>query len=412
MKFIGLAAVAALAGAVSGETYFTEEFSTPAWEDKWVKTGDDKYTGSWEVTAGDWYGDAEANKALKTVENAHHFGISAKTDKVFDNDGKDLVFQMTVKHNQKLDCGGGYFKLMAPDVDLTTMNGDTEYAVMFGPDVCGPSNKKIHLIFSYKGQNLLWKKKPAALTDQLTHVYTLVLKPDNTYQVLVDLEEVESGSLDEDWDFLEPKTIDDPSAEKPADYPEPTIVDEDDTKPEDWDDEAPEVIPDPDATMPDDWEEEDGVWEPRMVPNPAYKGVWKPKKIPNPAYTGPWKHPQIPNPAYDAEAAKTLYKRGPVGVVSTELWQVTAGTAFDNILLTDSLDEAKAHAEAKWRPFVEGEKKMFEEKEDARREEERKAREAAEAASKAAADDDEDDAGFFGGNDDDEDDEDDVRDEL
>ena len=29
-----------------------------------------------------------------------------------DNTGKDLVLQLSVKHAQKMDCGGGYIKLI------------------------------------------------------------------------------------------------------------------------------------------------------------------------------------------------------------------------------------------------------------------------------------------------------------
>ena len=34
----------------------------------------------------------------------------------------------------------------------------------------------------------------------------------------------------------------------------------------------------------------------------------------------------------------------PCGAVGFELWQVQAGTIFDNILVTDSVDEAEAAA--------------------------------------------------------------------
>ena len=43
--------------------------------------------------------------------------------------------------------------------------------------------------------------------DELTHLYTLILNPDNTYEVQIDGEKVESGELEADWDFLPPKTI-------------------------------------------------------------------------------------------------------------------------------------------------------------------------------------------------------------
>lgn len=33
--------------------------------------------------------------------------------------------------------------------------------------------------------------------------------------------------------------------------------------------------------QPDSWdEEEDGLWKPPKIPNPAYKGPWKPKVRP------------------------------------------------------------------------------------------------------------------------------------
>ena len=42
---------------------------------------------------------------------------------------------------------------------------------------------QVHVIFTHKEKNYLIKKDIPAKTDQLTHVYTLVLKPDNTFKV-------------------------------------------------------------------------------------------------------------------------------------------------------------------------------------------------------------------------------------
>jgi len=91
---------------------------------------------------------------------------------------------------------------------------------MFGPDICGYSTKKVHVIFHYpkKGENLLIKKDITAETDQLTHVYTLIVRADNTYEVRIDGEKKQSGSLLEDFDFLAPKIIKDPSKSKPSDW--------------------------------------------------------------------------------------------------------------------------------------------------------------------------------------------------
>lgn len=65
----------------------------------------------------------------------------------------------------------------------------------------------MHVIFSYKGKNHLIKKDIRCKDDVYTHLYTLIVKPDNTYEVLIDNEKVESGNLEDDWDFLPDKKI-------------------------------------------------------------------------------------------------------------------------------------------------------------------------------------------------------------
>merc|ERR1712065_73341 len=108
-----------------------------------------------------------------------------------------------------------------------------------------------------------------------------------------------------------------------------------------------ETIVDPDAEMPEDWDEElDGEWEAPMIDNPDYKGPWSPKQIKNPEYVGEWAHPEI---AHFAD----------IGAVGLEIWQVKSGTIFDNILVTDSIEEADAHADAHYFAHVEAEKEAL-----------------------------------------------------
>jgi calreticulin len=66
---------------------------------------------------------------------------------------------------------------------MKDFGGDTPYSIMFGPDICGFGTRKTHVILPYKGKNHLIKKDIKAETDQLTHVYTLRLMPNNTYSV-------------------------------------------------------------------------------------------------------------------------------------------------------------------------------------------------------------------------------------
>jgi len=66
---------------------------------------------------------------------------------------------------------------------MPDFGGDTPYSVMFGPDICGYATKKVHAILTSKdGRNLEFKPTVPAKTDQLTHVYTYILHPNNTYQ--------------------------------------------------------------------------------------------------------------------------------------------------------------------------------------------------------------------------------------
>lgn len=229
---------------------------------------------------------------LKTVTDYRFYDISAKTPS-FSNKGKTLVLQYTVKHEQNLDCGGGYIKL-APTSDQLKWGGDSEYSIMFGPDICGYSTKRVHVIFTYKGKNHLIKREIKPESDELTHIYTLIVKPDNTYEVQIDLKKVQSGSLMEDWDMIPPKTIKDPSAKKPDDWDEREMIDDpEDKKPDGYDD-IPKQTVDPKATKPDDWDDEsDGEWEAPMIDNPEYKGPWSPKRINNKDYKGKWVAPDI-----------------------------------------------------------------------------------------------------------------------
>jgi len=183
----------------------------------------------------------------------------------------------------------------------------------------------------------------------------LQLKPDNTYAVYVDGAKKESGSIDDDWEILKPKTIEDPNDVKPADWEDSSEIDDvTDTKPADWDKE-PETIADPEAKQPEDWDEaEDGEWEAPMVANPLHKGVWKQKRIPNPKYKGIWAPKKIANPEYKEDAKLYMFEN--IGTVGFDLWQVKSGTIFDDIIVTDSLAEAEA-ARQTWEASKDAEKK-------------------------------------------------------
>merc|ERR1712107_307876 len=331
--------------------FFEEKFDTL---DAWVQsTHKGAEAGKFELIAGKFYGDEKLDQGAKTSQDARFYGMSAAFPPMSNVD-KPLVIQFTVKHEQNIDCGGGYIKLFDCKLDQADMHGESPYNIMFGPDICGPGTKKVHVIFEHKGKNHLIKKDIRCKDDVFTHLYTLIVNTDGTYEVLIDNESAQTGSLTDDWDFLPPKKIKDPEAKKP----------------DDWVDQA--KLDDPEDAKPEDWD------------NPEYKGEWKPRQIDNPDYKGPWVHPEIDNPEYDAEEAKTLGKYDEICKIGFDLWQVKSGTIFDNMMITDDPAEAKKAGEDLWAVTKDAEKKMKDEQD----EEERK--KAEEEAKNEEEEDDED----------------------
>jgi len=322
---------------VTAEIYFQEKFDDD-WQQRWVysKSKESEGTSGKFVLASGKYHDS-SDKGIQTSQDAHFYQLSAEFKEV-DNKGKDLIIQYSVKHDQNLDCGGAYIKVLPAGLDQENFNGDSKYNIMFGPDVCGHT-KRVHVIFNYNGDNHLVKKEIKPVTDELTHVYTLVVKPDNTFRVLIDNKEVRSGSITEEFDVLAPKQIADPDARKPSDWvDQKDIADPNAVKPEGWD-AIPSQIPDKTAVKPEDWDDElDGEWEVPLIDNPDYKGEWKAPSIKNPEYKGEWVQPKIDNPAYKYD--ENIYAYSSSKYLGIEIWQVKSGTIFDNFLVTD--DQAVA----------------------------------------------------------------------
>nr|XP_020636664.1 calreticulin-3 isoform X2 [Pogona vitticeps] len=301
---------------LSGDPAFSHSL-TGKWQARWVPSHHRSDYGTFRLATGKLYSDRDLDKGLQTSEDLKFYAISSRF-KPFSNEGRPLVIQYTVKHEQRIDCGGGYVKIFPSSLDQKNMSGESPYYVMFGPDICSSDTKKVHAILNYKNKFHPIKKPIRCIVDGFTHLYTLVLNPDHTYKVKIDNRVVASGFLEEDWDLLPPRTIDDPAVEKP-----------------------------------EDWEEEEEVDDPE---DQKPEGEWRPRKIPNPKYKGAWPHPQIANPEYEPDVNLSVYKD--IGVLGLDLWQVRSGTIFDNFLITDDEDYAEDFGEEMWRETQEAEQKM------------------------------------------------------
>ncbi|XP_075066119.1 calnexin [Mixophyes fleayi] len=390
----------------TGEVYLAESFDKGTL-DGWVlskATKDDtddeiaKYDGKWEV-AEMKESKLPGDKGLVLMSRAKHHAIGCKLKRPFVFDKKPLIVQYEVNFQSGIECGGAYVKLLSKvsDHNLDQFHDKTHYTIMFGPDKCG-EDYKLHFIFRHKNPKTgeyeeKHAKKPDAdlksyFTDKKTHIYTLVLNPDNTFEILIDQTVVNRGNLLDDVNppVNPPKEIEDPDDKKPEDWDErPKINDPDAVKPDDWDEDAPAKIPDenavkpagwlddepeyiadPDAEKPEDWDEDmDGEWEAPQVANakcesapgcgawqrptidnPNYKGKWKSPMIDNPSYQGIWKPRKIQNPDFFEDLEP--FKMTPFYALGLELWSMTSDIFFDNFIVCSDRAVADDWANAGW----------------------------------------------------------------
>lgn len=347
-----LAIYACLTISAYAKVHFEEDFSEN-WEDRW-SVPDKEDIGKWAISTGKHLlGNANDALGLQTTEDARFYAISAQMNE-FSNEDTPLIIQYTVKHEQGIDCGGGYLKLGT--FDRTTFSGDSSYNIMFGPDICG-STQQTHVIFNYNGRNIEKPNAVPAESDTMSHIYTLILHPDGKYEVHIDQKTVDSGTLEEAWEFLKPKLIPDPAEKKPTDWVDESHIDDpNDTKPEDWVDDA--KITNVDAEKPEGWDDEsDGQWEAPQIDNPKYKGQWKAKRVKNPLYKGEWEAKKIANPEYEPDDKIGKYSK--FDTIGIDIWQVKSGTIFDSILVTDDVEYAKSHSERVWGQLKDEERKSI-----------------------------------------------------
>ncbi|KAK2768564.1 hypothetical protein FQN54_000420 [Arachnomyces sp. PD_36] len=383
---------------------FLEQF-TDDWESRWTPSHAKKeesdseedwaYVGEWAVEEPTVYKGMDGDKGLVVKNPAAHHAISAKFPEAIDNTDNTLVVQYEVKLQNSLVCGGAYMKLLQENKELHAeeFSNASPYVIMFGPDKCGNTNK-VHFIFKHKNpvtgeyEEKHLNSPPRPRVNKISTLYTLIVRPDQSFQILVDGDAVKNGTLLDDFkppvnpseeiedpedtkpeDWVDEAKITDPDATKPDDWDEDApyeIVDTEATQPEDWLVDEPISIPDPTAEKPEDWDdEEDGDWIPPTVPNPKclevsgcgtwepptkrnpeYKGKWTAPLIDNPAYKGVWKPRMIPNPHYFQDFKPANFE--PMGGIGFEIWTMESDILFDNIYIGHSIDDAEKLAHESW----------------------------------------------------------------
>lgn len=360
---------------------------------RWKYSSQEKYNGKFDIAKRrreGFIGDV----ALLVSKEAQHYGITSSFPPVTGSKDVPFVIQFEVQFQDGLQCGGSYVKLFDSNGQKAEdFKDDTQFVIMFGPDRCGPTDK-VHFILQHKNPiSGKWEEKhlkepPRVPDDMMTHLYGLVIKPDNSFEVQIDGVKKASGDLLTAMEppINPPKEIDDPQDSKPGDWiDEPKMDDPDSSKPDDWDEDEPYSIPDPAAKIPSGWrediadakiadptskipedwdEDEDGEWEaptidnpectvgcgkwnPPTINNPKYKGKWSAPKIDNPAYKGVWKPRQIANPDFFEDQNPAILPK--IDSLGIDIWTMQSGILFDNFVISTDVEKAAAFAEETWR---------------------------------------------------------------
>jgi hypothetical protein len=97
---------------------------------------------------------------------------------------------------------------------------------------------------------------------------------------------------------------------------------------------------------------------PPPPPPPRHPNPSPSSRIDNPKYKGIWVAPDIDNPEFKPDPK--LHVIADTKYVGFELWQVKAGSIFDNIMVTDDFAAAKKFAEETWGKTKDAEKAMME----------------------------------------------------
>lgn len=370
-----------------------ESFTDESYHENWKVSALANVTGFWDLLEVPRPVGVPREKMIVMGTNTSHYGISTQFKTPLRVSNKPLIIQYETRFLNGLECGGAYIKLFGREnFDMERLCNDTKYVVMFGPDRCFDMDK-VHFIFRHKNpvdgftEEKHMQNAPTTKYDLHTHLYTLIIRPDNSFEVFIDTRSVRSGNMLTDFEppFLQPREIDDPDDVRPDDWEDSPVMDDPEAvMPIDWNEEEPEFIVDPDrAEPPSDWLEDEpleipdvsvkkpkhwldedyGEWEPPMIPNPRCRrisgcgeydppmipnekhfGRWIAPQIPNPRYKGEWKVRRIPNPRYFED--NEPHKLEEIAGVGFELWAVTSGIGFGNVYIGDDESALRAWNEA------------------------------------------------------------------
>lgn len=388
---------------------FFDRFPESLESSGWVVSNANKkdgtpYTGQWAIEEAHVYPGFVGVTGLVMKSDAAYAAVSKVLPQPIVADDDDLVVQYEVKFQQEVSCAGAYVKLLSGDIDGSSFSDETPFQVRFGPDICGSENKvDLALQKAVNADTVISEMNdaPLARKNLLSNLYTLIIRRNRDVEIRINGQVAKAGNLYKSTGLMtppleEPSYIEDPTAEKPADWDEREfIIDESAEKPADYDEKygdmwvadpavnkpegwnddesVPKYIRDKTAQKPAEWNDDEdgewiapfiknplcavgcGRWEAPMVVNPNYVGEWVPPSIENPAYRGPWTPPLIKNTAVTTSEILSQ----PITAVGFDLWSMQADTMFNNIYVGHSVVEAERIGNETFIPKLKVEQEIY-----------------------------------------------------
>jgi calnexin len=357
---------------------FFENFSDPGVRERWISSKDPRYQGKWKSEPLIQLQGRRGERGLVLKSGNFAAAIGHQFRHPLQVTNETLVIQYEFRAQFLFMCGSGYMRLYTtPTFDPKSLSNDTLPFIEFGPERCRRFNQSRFVIYrSDEGPPVPHElKRPHYIPpDEIVHLFTLILRPDGTFETLIDNRGTRNGTFAADFTppLFETATIDDPTDQQPSDWDDRVLIpDLAEPRPKDWDDNAPAQIPDPrrrtpppnwlpnepatipepNARKPADWDDDKmGEWHPRQVANPKcvkvpgcgeYKvphirnpkarGIWRPHLIPNPAYKGEWRPRQIPNPNFHGRPF--TFEIPPIVGIGFDVWTSDSDFAFTNIAI-------------------------------------------------------------------------------
>ena len=359
---------------------FFENFTDPAAAKRWTKSKEPNITGRWKIDQTQPLQTRKNEKCIVTQTRTAKHAVSHKFRTPIFTPGETIVIQYEARAQFLFTCNTGYITLYGdPEFDPAKLNNQTMKILEFGPEHCNNFNRtRLNIYINGVEHSII---NPSIIpVDELSHLYTLVIRPNNTFSTYIDGRPMREGVLDLDFSppLYEGPTIEDPSVSKPSDWDDRILIPNPKLKkPSSWDENAPQNIPDPkklnppagwlldepkflmqtEKDKPKNWDEKTmGKWEPQeIVPNPKcekapgcgpyfpprirnpkYKGKWYAPLVNNPNYKGEWHAPRIPNPNYkllDESKPNNQYQLPPITAIGFNIYGNYASFAFTNILI-------------------------------------------------------------------------------